>query len=588
MKRLFYLLICCSIAGCTIPEDDLNDEIVYPEILDFAELITQEEYKFLTTTAQIYKAIGEIEEGGKIQFPAEEYTLASDLKIEKAVTLEGVGVMPSPTGDETSLVDVAGAGEISTIFNLESNVSIKIYANNVTFRHLKINDYALNYTNNIVEFLSSDTGYKCTRGFLCENVHFYGGAYHLSPRNYDIQALTCRYTTFEKWRNRAFFVNRVNEDQTFTTVEKCTFYRCEFEVWSAATKDARAISLDAGNNEDPNILDFDGMEMDECYFLNCGFASSKCQNFNITNCEFSLDENLVYYPIHLEEYSRKANITGNTFYCYGLKYTTMGIMDDCLVEGNKVIGECYGFMQGRYADEVVIRNNDLSELVNINTSNKRAISMWDSVGSKSISVSDNTFNSGAEIYLYRTTGYEDTFSITGNSGSPTENFKSGEYNWPLAEGAKFRIKHVADEMYLQAVGSDADCTITATADDDGTVWVAKNKVWPNRYNVYNEKYDTYLYIYEDTDGYSNADSAEAAANVPETKQYSSGMRLPIWDFTEQTKAEDSNGHNIVGPGGGNTGCVSIKDGELILLMESTRNSFNITNTQCLWEFEIVD
>ncbi|MFR9635708.1 MAG: fimbrillin family protein [Rikenellaceae bacterium] len=565
-----------------ILEDTAEDEV--PTLM-FSDFIALDEYKNLSTIAQITAAINYVDEGDVIQFDAGTYYLPSDLSIYKGVTLQGVGVTPTPDGTETEIRDIAGAGEIETTFKLSGTSSgsnsIIIYSDDVTFRHLRIEGYDDN-SGNVVEFKGS------TRNFLAENVYFYNGAYHLSPRDAMSHALKCYYTTFDNFKNRGFFINRKNEDLEgvgITLLEKCEFYRCKFDVWDPQISDTRAISLDAGNNENPNILDFDGLEVRECYFYDIGFASSKCCNFNIIDCEFYVKD-LFDFPLHMEEYSYDINITGCKFICEQDQTTftnyadaMMGVIDNSVIENNIVEGSCYGFVQGRYAEGMVIRNNDLSNMTNLNSTN-RVVSFWDADGSRDITVENNDFPSGSVAYIRATSEDKESIVISGNSNCTSNISITTGYDWPLEDDVLCRIKHDGTGEYLQAAGANADI-VTTTTPDEACNWRV-TRVWPNRYNVYNEKYDTYLYIEFDTEGYSTAALALAANIAPETKQYNSALeRVPIWDFTEQNV-----GSNIIGPGGGNHGCLSITSSVLVLLKETTRASDAVTNEDCFWSFEL--
>ncbi len=558
-----------------------------PEVatLMFSDFIALDEYKNLSTIAQITAAIDYVNEGEIIQFDAGTYYLPSDLSIYKSVTLQGVGVTPTPDGTETEIRDIAGAGEIETTFKLSGTSSgsnsIIIYEDDVTFRHLRIEGYDDN-SGNVVEFKGT------VRNFLAENVYFYNGAYHLSPRDAMSPALKCRYTTFDNFKNRGFFINRIHEyveGVDITLLEKCEFYRCKFDVWDPQISDTRGISLDAGNNENPNILDFDGLEIRECYFYDIGIASSKCCNFDIIDCEFYVKD-LFDFPFHMEEYSYDINISGCKFICEQdqTSFTNyadamMGVIDNSVIENNIVEGSCYGFVQGRYAEGMVIRNNDLSKMTNLNSTN-RVVSFWDADGSRDITVENNDFPSGSVVYIRATSEDKESIVVSGNSNCTSNISTTTGYAWPLEDGALCRIKHDGTGEYLQAAGANTYVETTTTP-DDACNWRV-TRVWPNRYNVYNEKYETYLYIEYDTEGYSTAALALAANIVPETKQYNSAIeRVPIWDFTEQNA-----GGNIVGPGGGNHGCLSITSSVLVLLKETTRTSDAVTNEDCFWSLEV--
>ncbi len=607
MQYLLFLLMLCFGVSCTSSdevdnpqEDPDDDEIIDDTIVDdtepepdvetlyFNELILLDEYKDLTTIQQIELAIDEISEGGIIQFEAETYYIPSDLSINKGVTLQGVGVTPTPDSSETEIQNLAGAGEIETIFKLSGSSyatnSIIIYEDDVKFKHLRIEGYDVNY-GNVIEFKGS------VRNFQTENVYINNGAYHLSPRDAMSHAITCRYTTFNNFRNRAFFINRLNEEKEgvdITLLEKCVFYRCRFDVYDPQVSDTRAISLDAGNNENPNILDFDGFEVNECYFHDIGFASSKCCNFNIINSEFYCKD-LNDFPLHMEEYTYGVLVKGCKFVCaqseseylnIDVADAVMGVMDFSIVEDNIVEGSCKGFIQGRYAEDMIIRNNDISNMTNLN-STSRAVALWDADGSRNITVENNNFHSGAVVYIRATEEDKSSIVVSGNSNCTSNISVTTGYDWPLEDGALCRFKHATEGVYLQAQGTNT--TITTTSVASASCEWRVNRIWPNRYNVYNEKYGTYLFIEEDTDGFSSVATALAAQITPMTKVFNSDLeRVPIWDFTEQ-----KSGGNIIGPGGGNTGCVSITSGSLYLIKESGRTSDAVTNEEALWTLEVL-
>lgn len=566
------------------------DEDEGKEILNFSELIQSEDYQGLTTVEQITKAISQISEGGIIQFEEDEtYTITSDLSITKSVRLQGVGVTPTPdSSTATSIADLAGAGEIKTTFKLiSSSASLIVKADDVEFRHLRIEGGGTGSgSGNVVEFNG------IIRNFKTKNVHFWGGGYHLSPRNYMSPALKCEYTTFEDFHNRGFFINRIYEEYegaNYTVLEKCEFYRCWFEVYDPTTSDTRAISLDAGNTENPNIMDFDGLEIKECYFYDIGIASSKCQNFKVIDCEFYVKD-LFDFPLHLEEYSREITISGCLFDCDNSAEIMIGVIDDSVVENNTVTGNCYGFIQGRYAENMVIRNNDLSQMTNTNSSN--AISFWDAVGSRNISVYGNKFDAGGVTYIKSTAESESSISYYSNTGGSLNISSTSGYSYPLEDGALCRIKNVDTGLYISAQGSDSETRATSSTGEESEWKVTR--IWPNRYNVYNEKYDTYLYIEKCTEGYSTAALADAADIRLKTKYYNTdlGERLPIWDFTKQSSGIYPT-YSIVGPGGGNDGCVGVVSTDILRVQKYTtdgnrRSTNTVSDTYCLYELEVIE
>ncbi len=623
LKYFLIFLLACTTAACTtdevdeLPIDEPNSEVednvaesddeeseseeesddekeaeVIRETLIFSELLATEEYQGLTTQAQFTKAIDQISEGGILQLEdGVTYTLDSDLSITKSVTLQGVGTTPTPDFyNASSLKDVTGAGEINTTIKLSSSdASLIVKANDVEFKHLKIEGGSIGSgSGNIVEFNGIIYNFKA------ENVHIWGGGYQLSPRNYMSPGLECRYVTFEDFYNRGFFINRIYETYegaNYTKLDKCTFYRCYFKVNDPNTSDTRAISLDAGNTENPDIMDFDGMDITECYFHDIGIASSKCRNFNITDCEFYVKD-LFDFPIHLEEYTREVVLSGCLFDCDNSEEIMIGVFDDSVVENCTVKGNCYGFIQGRYAEGMVVRNNDLSQMTNINpATTPRAISFWDAVGSRDITITDN--NMSGSVYIRVTSEDQDTI-VFSNNGSATNDLSiTSGYNYPLEDGSLCRIRNVQTYEFLKATSANGFIQSTFGQTNE-SLWRVY-RVWPNRYNIYNEKYGTYLYIEKDTEGYSDNATALAANILLQTKTFDgANERVPIWDLTIQSSCSNEyyRSYSILGPGGGNDGCVGILDGSIICqkyLSDSSnqRSSNNVCDNWSLWELLVV-
>ncbi len=570
-------------------EEEEIDEDEGKEILIFSELLLTEEYQGLTTVAQITKAIDQISDNGIIIFEEDvTYNIDSDLSITKSVRLQGVGVTPTPDeSSATSIADLAGAGEIKTTFKLpSSSASLIVKADNVEFRHLRIEAGGTGTSSgNVVEFNG------IIHNFKTENVHFWGGGYHLSPRNYMSPALKCHYTTFEDFNNRGFFINRIYETYdgvNYTKLDQCEFYRCWFEVYDPTTSDTRAISLDAGNTENPDIMDFDGLEIKECYFYDIGIASSKCRNFKVLDCEFYVKD-LFDFPLHLEEYSREITISGCLFDCDNSEEIMIGVIDDSVVENNTVKGSCYGFIQGRYAEDMIVRNNDLSQMVNINPSSPRDISFWDAVGNRNITITGN--NMSGSTYVTATSADASSIIFSGNSSGVLTLAEKTGYAYPLEDGALCRIKNLDTGLYISAQGSNSEARATSSTGEESEWRVTR--IWPNRYNVYNKKYDTYLYIEKCTEGYSSAALADAADIRLQTKYYNTalGERLPIWDFTKQSSGSYPT-YSIVGPGGGNDGCVGVVETNILrdqkYIETGNRRSTNtVSDEYCLYEFEVI-
>ncbi|MFI3269118.1 MAG: fimbrillin family protein [Rikenellaceae bacterium] len=565
-----------------LDDDDEESRTVYY----FSQLQATDDYKSLTTNAQFTKAITDIPEGSILQLEeGVTYTLTSDLSITKGIIFRGVGETPTPDFyNASSLKDVTGASsDLTTTIKLSSSAaSLIVKADDVKFKHLRIEGGGVGVSSgNLIEINGIRYNLKL------ENVHIWGGGYHLSPRNHMSPALECRYVTFEDFHNRAFFINRIYEtyswetpdgasyaDTNYTKLDKCLFYRCYFKVYEPTTSDTRAISLDAGNTENPDILDFDGLEVKECYFHDIGIASSKCRNFDIIDCEFYVKD-LFDFPLHLEEYTREVLLSNCLFDCDNSEEIMIGAFDDSVVEKCTVKGSCYGFIQGRYAEGMVIRNNDISQMTNINPSTSpRAISLWDSVGSRDITVTGN--NMSGEIYIQATSENQSSINIS-NNGAATTNIKTTTgYDYPLEDGATCRIKSYYNSLYLAATGANAN-VVTTSAEDESSLWEV-TQVWPNRYNAYNAKYDTYLYIEEDAEAYT-AEEALARCIILETMRFdAANERLPIWDFTVQ-----ANGYSIVGPGGGNDGCVGIVGSNIqCLKYADERDDSEVTDERCLW------
>ncbi len=577
-----------------LDDDDEESRAVYY----FSELQATDDYKSLSTNAQFTKAIDDIPEGSILQLEeGVTYTLTSDLSITKGIIFRGVGVTPTPDFySASSLKGVTGASaDLTTTIKLESSsASLIVKADDVKFKHLKIEGGGVGSgTGNLIEINGIRYNLKL------ENVHIWGGGYHLSPRNHMSPALECRYVTFEAFHNRAFFINRIYEtyswdtpdgesysNKNYTKLDKCLFYRCYFKVNDPTTSDTRAISLDAGNTENPDIMDFDGLEVKECYFDDIGIASSKCRNFEVVDCEFYVKD-LFDFPLHLEEYTREVLLSNCLFDCDNSEEIMIGVFDDSVVENCTVKGSCYGFIQGRYAEGMVIRNNDLSQMININTSNTpRVISLWDSVGSRDITVENN--NMSGSVYIQVTS--EDLSSITfSNNSSATNDYNiTSGYDYPLEDGKLYLIKNKSTNEYLKAVGTDGNVEATYSTTLKASQWRVY-KVWPNRYNVYNEEYGSCLYIEKDAEGYSSNDLTLAANILLQTKTFDYGNeRVPIWDFTKQTKGTYTTA-SIIGPGGGNDGCVGIVSGSIICQKyasddDNRRSKYSVSDLWTLWEF----
>ncbi len=564
----------------------MDDDDANREVLIFSELQATSEYQGLTTQAQFTKAISQISEGGILQLEeGATYTIDSDLSITKSILLRGVGVTPAPNmATATSLSEVAGAGDINTTIKLSSSAaSLIVKADDVTFKHLRVEGGGIGSgSGNVIEING------IIDNFHLENVHIWGGGYHLSPRNHMSPGLECRYVTFEDFHNRGFFINRIYETYdgaNYTKLDKCTFYRCYFKVNDPNTSDTRAISLDAGNTENPDIMDFDGMDITECYFHDIGIASSKCRNFNITDCEFYVKD-LFDFPIHLEEYTREVVLSGCLFDCDNSEEIMIGVFDDSVVENCTVKGNCYGFIQGRYAEGMVVRNNDLSQMTNINpATTPRAISFWDAVGSRDITITDN--NMSGSVYIRVTSEDQDTIVFSNNGTATNDLSITSGYSFPLDDGAVCRIKNKNTGLYLMAKSANGYIEETSTLTDE-SLWKVK-QVWPNRYNVYNDKYETYLYIEKDTEGYSSNDTALAANILLQTKTFDGeNERVPIWDFTVQSSGTYPT-CSILGPGGGNDGCVGVLSGSIICQKYASddtnrRSKNNVSDDWSLWEF----
>ncbi len=561
-------------------EDDPDAKIYY-----FDDIITDDDYKSLNTVKQIEYLLSEIEDGDIIMFGAKTYNITEDLDLTKSVTLRGVGEYPTINESDQSAKEVAGYGEIQTEFVHSVDININIKANDIKLNHLRLTGNTNNTgTKATIEMIGASTS-----NFQLDNVHFNQGTYLLSPRDAMPHGLKCRYVSFAESTAVNFFVNRTC-DHLYTTintykpymdvlkVEKMEFYRCYFSyLYDPDASNTRGFSIDGGNTENPSILDFDNMQIRECYFYETGFASSKCQNFQIIDCEFYVSD---YFdaPLHIEEFTTNATIKGNKFTCDNFEKPIMHSFDNSTIEDNIVTGTCWGFMTGIYSEGLTVKNNDCSGMT---PTSLTAVTLWKVTrGNRDITITGNIFPSGSTISVKATAEYEGTIDVSDNGGATGGYSNCTGYTYPLDDKTSYSIKNIGNNKYLRATSANGNVELVSSGDlDAACVWEV-TRVWPFLYNAYNEYYDTYLFIEKDTEGYSSVDNAIAAKIPLQTKSFASGLRVPVWEFSTQT-----NGGNIIGPGGGNHGCVGIYDDDkLYCHKRSDRSSCTITEDDLLWVF----
>ncbi len=562
------------------------------ETILFSELILQDEFISLGFEAQLELAVAQTPEGGTLQLPAGEYQITKAVNINKSITLQGVGVTPTRERTETTTAkELAGSGEIETRLIVNGTLSNGIYINcdNTTLRHLHIAG-SIEYSGSSYSLTNLVRFGAVIDNFKTENVFMGNANYILSTRDVMVTSIDCRYTTFYKSYNRCFFQNRGYLDEPggdLTHIDKMVFYRCAFSVADASKQDTRGIALDSGNNENPNILDFCSSEIRECYFDGNGYGTSKGQNTQIIDCQFDVHENFFGYAIHLEEYANNIYISGNTFYPQGeCPRAMMGVLNNATIENNKVVGKCLGFIQGRYAYNLNIRNNDLSQMEASSSSNFIAVSLWDTkAGCRDVTVTGNTFGAGQTIKVCAKSEYSSTIDVSSNTGGTGGYTEVMGYVFPFEEGAQCRIKNLETGLYLRATATEGYIELSQSS-DDATLW-SLSQYFPNRYNVKSVKYDSYLYIIDGTEGES--DDGSSASYAPETKSFSSAERKPIWDLSY---TEDSAGGNIIAPGGDNASVLEVYNNNSLIraITDSGRDNAEITVSDPLrlWVFEVVN
>lgn len=295
-------------------------------------------------------------------------------------------------------------GNTNTILNFRSPLTIEPGCTNLTIQNLRWNNSwiacearhrpTLDISNVIFDVTNPvNRGYFGKRILEFDN-GFRGNIVNTSFLGFGFNAIIMDRTSDDY--NAITGANEPISFVGFFNIQRCLF-RADPRVFTEAgftqggTLVASALSIDAGNDEFPLLMDFNNSIIRASRFEDCRIAISKGANIVINGNAFVND--LARRDIlHLEEFSRNIAVTNNTF-------TSNGPALDANDRHEMIT---LGAIQG--AVGVAIRNNTF------NQNNNRITSVVNGGGLRNITIENNTLNN-----VFGNTNYINFFRC-GNAG----------------------------------------------------------------------------------------------------------------------------------------------------------------------------
>lgn len=563
--------------------------MIAQHVIDFDALYPAASGKILID--QITKTINQASPGDTIIFRSKLYDFEGQgLLVNKGVVLCGVTQTPNLPSD-------AGAGELQTTF--KNVLHINMFADHTGLKNLQIE--ASNNSTYLIRFRHSSYNNTNVEEFYhnitVTNVCFKGSRIQVFAGNG--AELYFQNVSFLDYTKTGFSIDRHGRVDFHPKIifKKCLF-RPDFD---SVNYDVRGISMDAGNEEYPEVWDENGTLIDSCKFDGTGIGFSKTKNVIINNNHF-LGYRMDVDMIHLEEFTNHILIENNLFeYVHparGLNIDREGQpCFDIRIQNNTFIGN-YGWIISAYSPyNLQFFKNDLSA-TRANNPNAKVFDFTyllheqyehlpGPLPARGIYFGQNKLPDVSDP------GILSCYVLSGDTSVKIEDYPESKIIlYELQERPTsfldttlvYQIRNLATKEWLTATEHGQVIMKSSLDSDNGQLWRIKF-IYPYFYAIQNFKTGNYLEVYK---GFTYNDYYSAnppTITVEQKYNYEGKKRIPI--FYLQENPINSKNYFEVFPGGNERKSRWVQSGKQVILefaRESPGGKLLEPNELCLWEF----
>jgi len=245
---------------------------------------------------QFTSYLNQVQAGGSITFSAGSYSIGG-IVVDKAITIVGAGgstdVERRGAANTTSFITFTGGG-------------LRVASNGVNIKNLEIKGVGIEITGKFSNLMLDNLRFtEITSGeaLMLKGDKGYSG--------------TVQYCTFQDFKIKAVVMNRRAFPDEEMLPGPLTINKCVFTASDPTGDGVRGISIDAGNDENPDAWDLNGTIFTSNTFNDCGIAFSKCANFTVGGDNIFYLSDLWDKPVHLEEFCYNAVVNNNDFVIQG-------------------------------------------------------------------------------------------------------------------------------------------------------------------------------------------------------------------------------------------------------------------------------
>ena len=241
---------------------------------------------------QFTSYLNQVQPGGSITFSAGSYSIGG-VVVNKAITIQGAG--------GSTDVERRGAANTTSVITFTGN-GLRVASNSVTIKNLEIKGVGIGVNGKNSNLMFDNLRFtEVTSGeaLMLSGDQGYSG--------------TVQYCTFENFKIKALVMNRRAFPDEEMLPGSLTINKCVFTASDPTGDGVRGLSIDAGNDENPNPWNLNGTIFTSNTFNDCGVAFSKCANFTVGDNNIFNLTSLYDSPVHLEEFCTNAVVNNNVF-----------------------------------------------------------------------------------------------------------------------------------------------------------------------------------------------------------------------------------------------------------------------------------
>lgn len=539
-----------------------------------------------TLANNITNAINTSKEGDTIMFKSAEYDFqGKKFTINKGVNLTGViSVKP--------VEEVVGAYEVTTTFkNLKS---ISMTSSNFSIENLKIvsiEESSYVFTRFSHPNYNTDKEAVFYTNCRIKNVIYVGGGVQVFGEN--SAGVTFENVSFLDYKNGGYYCNRKNKvDNSPKVIVK----NCKFAPnLSTINYNVRGISIDAGNDEYPEVWGQNGFLIDGCLFDGQGLGFSKGKNIIITNNHF-IGYRKDVDMIHMEEYTNNIHIENNTFEfnkpsrCFFVDREAQPAHDITIIN-NTFKGKYHWIFWSNGPYNLTFENNDFTQ-ASANDPDYITFDFSHDDGAEplpyplpieNVIIRNNAgLNNGNQGILSYDILKEDTSNIIEGFSNEFINKNTVETNpLPIIEVDKhYRIRNKFSGEYVAAQNGDTKTKlISEMLKDSSDVWLVKFR-YPYTYTFLNAKTKQYLEVDK---GYTLHELTEIDLDPVYVEQKNKYLDIELKPHFFLRKLNENTFQ--IAPGGNERKTRLVKNGDLFKIDVAIKNGgFLAPSNESVWQF----